>query len=66
MAGRKLFSEDLAFCSGERPVDLLAYKLAQRIFWFRAASDDEECFQSIYDRVLAYLQEEKVSENPKK
>jgi hypothetical protein len=64
MNRRKPFAQDLALRPGDEPVDLLAYRIAQRLFWFRAAHDDEESLQSIYERVHRYLKEE--AENEKK
>jgi hypothetical protein len=58
--GRKPFSKDLELHPGEEPVNLLAYRLAQRLFWYHAVHGEEETLQEIYDRLVRLLREGKL------
>ncbi len=59
----KAFSEELKLQLGEEPVDLTAYRLAHRLFWFRTAGGDEVNFQTLYEQVRALLKREAALEN---
>lgn len=49
------------FCSlspqllADRTIDLIAYRIAQRVFWAQAMADRDESLDAIYLRVLALL-----------
>jgi len=49
----KKFAGDLAFHSpadGE-PVDLIAYRLAHRLFWYQAVHGGSDSLQTLYERI---------------
>lgn len=62
MTRRKPFYEDLKLKVGDEPVDLMAYRLAHRLFWFGATHGREESLQTLYDRVHRLLEEEAAKE----
>jgi hypothetical protein len=48
---RKKFSGDLKFEAGDEPVDLFAYRLAQRLFWYQAVHGGNDTLQTLYERI---------------
>jgi len=46
------FKDDLKLDPGKAPIDLQAYRLAQRLFWYQAVHGGDETLQAIYERVL--------------
>lgn len=50
---RRKFKGDLSFDSEGKPVDLLAYRLAQRLFWFQAVHESgNDSLQTLYNQIL--------------
>ena len=54
---KRKFAGDLALRT-DAPVNLTAYRLAERVFWFQATHGEGETLQALYDRILKLLQRE--------
>ena len=39
----------------DEPIDLNAFRIAQRVFWAKAIANEDELLDAIYERVLAVI-----------